>query len=703
MTPSSPPAYETPEMPRWLTRYMRGVPNSPALAAWTKENCVEWRDNNNELKWRSNPGPQTWTQWCNFDEVLIGGRRGGSKSQALIARMVMGDPYLHELDPARTSFLNDPSFRGLFVRKEYQAMAEFVDEAMEFFRPFNCRLVDDPAVFVFNTDKTGRAGAKIYTAHLGDKEAFEKFRGWGLVRIGVEELTQIPEERWYLKLLGSLRGKKQARTWGAGQLSAFWKGQPEMLAKIPKGGLTFPALKCQIMATANPDGVGKSWTKARFVKMPVNHPSCPDGYAPWNTPVRDPISGLWRIFIPMRLEDNPYLRDNKQYKGMLASQDEVTRRQWVEGDWDAGGGLFFDSFRPNGPRSGEAEQFPWANHCVKDAILQPWWFRWASLDIGYEHLAVAHKYVRNAADQRIHVYDEMARRHMDPYELGIKLATWWLPELEELPDHQIVLYLSPDAFSKRTTEKTQAEQLEMGIKTILGPYGALLMRFNSAEKEIMERDPARAKAMFDARRNEFGGKMGIAIKAADDNRKAGCSYMLGLLRFRPSVTESEDEIRERLQKKFSDSGVEAYERERARAMKDRIAEVLPKVIFWRRCTELIRGLSEAVRGEDDKAEEYVKWHAVEGVGGDDGLESGRYGLHAFKEIQSVIPKDYYIGERMEAFQKEAIEATGEGVTDPTRLAMVAATQASRYAKATGAGPKTFSLPRASSSRHRMVQ
>ena len=294
---------------------------------------------------------------------------------------------------------------------------------------------------------------------------------------------------------------------------------------------------------------------------------------------------------------------------------------------------------------------------------------------------------------------------MDPYELGVKIAMWWTPELEQLPDHKITLYISPDAFSKRTSEKPQAEQIAAGIQEILGPYSALLMRFTSDEKQSMvDGGQDRARYMFQARQNEFSSsKMGIVLKPGNDDRKAGCSYINGLLRFRPAVTESEEELEERLKRTFGAAGVEAYERELARARKQDRQEILPKVKIWKCCAGLDRCLQEVQRGEAPKNEEYVKKNAIDGIGGDDEIDDFRMGVMGYKEVENVIPKDYFIGERMEAFQKESIEATGAGVTDQTRLMMVAVTQAARYSKATGAGPKTFSLPRASSSRHRTVQ
>jgi len=619
-----------------------------------------------DIYWTSNIGSQTHALMSPFDETVIGGERGGAKTATLIAWCAMGDPSLPLSDPAHYSFLLEPSYRGLLVRKEYQAMSDFVDEAANFFRPLGGEPKDDPVVFKF------KSGARIYTNHLGDKNAFEKYRGWGITRIGIEELTQIEEERWYLKLLGSLRSKVRVHN-----------------------GKTYQALRTQIMSTTNPDGPGRIWVARRFVKILDKQ----GNRVTPNTPLRDTISGMRRIFIPMRRLDNPYLRDDKSYENKLLAQDEVTQRQWLHGDWDAQTGVMFTTYRPNGPvGEQEATETPWARHVPLGPVsLRPWWFRWGSLDIGYDHPATSHKFCRNADDKRIHVYDELSLRQMDSYELGVLLAKWWVPELEALPDHQIVLYVSPDAFSKTDASKTRAEQLEMGIKEVLGPYGAIMLRFNEHERDAMLRDPARAAAMFARRRSEFGGRMGIAIKAANNDRVAGCDYINSLLRFRPSLRETEEELSQRLSLTFGRSGMEAYEQARAKARTGG-EEILPRIQIWKVCRELDRCLKQAIR--DEKKEDYVKWDAVDGQEGDDALDDFRYGCLGFKEVEPSIPKEYFIGERIAAMQTQQVANTGQELTDMTRLIMIQNRQREIFDKGHPRGGKAFTPPRASSARHR---
>jgi hypothetical protein len=67
----------------------------------------------------------------------------------------------------------------------------------------------------------------------------------------------------------------------------------------------------------------------------------------------------------MKLDDNPYYRDNKQYMGMLLEQIPLLQKQWIEGDWDAAAGRFFVDFRPDGPiGEKEAIETPWACHVI---------------------------------------------------------------------------------------------------------------------------------------------------------------------------------------------------------------------------------------------------------------------------------------------------------------------------------------------------
>lgn len=628
-----------------------------------------------EPYWVSAYGPQTWGLVCPYDEILCGGRRGGGKSALLISWFAMGDPFLSPDDPARYSYLLEPSFRGLMLRKEYQSLSEFIDEAEAFFAPLGGKPKDDPVVFEWDKGH----GAKIYTNHLGDKSAFEKYRGMGITKIGIEELTQIEEERSYKKLLGSLRAKRQIR-----------------IHQTKSGPTRFPALRSQIMSTANPDGPGASWVKKRFVKIY----NASGQLIPHNRPMRDTQSMTSRIYIPMTLKDNPYLRHNKQYEGFLLQQDEATRQAWIYGNWDYSDSTFFSEFRPDGPVTlEEREKYPWAKHVIEPVELKPWWHRWGGGDWGYDHPAAFHKFCRSEVDGRIHCYDEMMLRQYGSFEVGVRLAEWWLPDLEHLPDKTITISFSSDAFSTQDDTRTKAEQVANGIRSVLGPYGAFLLRFTDDERAAMAKDPKLAERKFAQHKEKSAGNLVIVLKPASKDVAARWSYVRELLRFRPLVQETEAQLKERLTKTFGRGGVEAYELELAK-VKRQDKENLPRLQIWKgKAPQLVRCLSEANKDEDHP-EKIRKWNAIDGVGGDDAIEAAGHGLHHFKDIETRMPKSYYVTDRIEQIQVAVEKETGERITDPTRLVMIHQTAESRYEKVHPGVGRQLYIPRASSGRHR---
>ncbi len=76
----------------------------------------------------------------------------------------------------------------------------------------------------------------------------------------------------------------------------------------------------RMRAASNPGNIGHDWVKQRFLI---------EGEA------------YGRVFIPAKLQDNPYL-DQAKYVESLNNLDPITRRQYLEGDWTArhGGSIF---------------------------------------------------------------------------------------------------------------------------------------------------------------------------------------------------------------------------------------------------------------------------------------------------------------------------------------------------------------------------
>jgi hypothetical protein len=423
-----------------------------------------------------------------------------------------------------------------------------------------------------------------------------------------------------------------------------------------------------------------------------------------------------RIFIPFPIEANPYLAEHtpegRRYRSNLLAQDEVTRKQWMDGDWNAGSSVFFTEYRPKGPVGAEEEKkYPWARHIIKSAPLKPWWYRWGSGDWGYDHPAAFHKACRNEDDGRVHIYDELQERHVGSFELGALLAKWWHSDLLALKaagqDPQITIHLGADIFDKDDASKTKAQQMEAGIKEVLGPYGALLLKYDETEKEAAMRNPKYAAQLFERRRQNILGRICIMLKPVYVQPSHAWSYFREMLRFRSGVLDLQTpEAREQyLKDVLATEGREAYERHAAdlRTLKP---EVLPKLLIWDRCVQLDRCLKAAqrdTRNDDDptkvsKSDLVMKFNAVDGKDGDDALDSAKCLLVAFEDIETTMPKSYFVNERMGEIQKEYVEAFGEELTDPTRLRMIALRQAANYAEEHPSGMGSFTAQRASGRR-----
>jgi hypothetical protein len=99
--------------------------------------------------------------------------------------------------------------------------------------------------------------------------------------------------------------------------------------------------------------------KARFIDA-----------APAYTPFDDPETGLTRMFIPSRITDNKFLRENKQYISLLksaGSKDLV--KAWLDGDWDVIAGAFFDCWNRD-------------KHVIRPFKVPQDWARFRSFDWG---------------------------------------------------------------------------------------------------------------------------------------------------------------------------------------------------------------------------------------------------------------------------------------------------------------------------------
>jgi hypothetical protein len=212
--------------------------------------------------WRPHPGPQEMALRRNEYEILYGGARGGGKTDAGIVWL--------------TDHVDNPDYRALVIRKNADDLSDWVDRAHKMYASFDVSVAYRPPIFRFPS------GAVIRSGHLKDDQAYTKYQGHEYHRMLIEELTQIPDEKRYLELIASCRSTKGN-------------------------------IKPQIFATTNPGGKGHGWVKRRFIDT-ANMRYYPyvdiDGNKKQGMigeVYKDPNTGLKRIFVPAKIDDNPTL------------------------------------------------------------------------------------------------------------------------------------------------------------------------------------------------------------------------------------------------------------------------------------------------------------------------------------------------------------------------------------------------------------
>jgi predicted phage terminase large subunit-like protein len=203
-------------------------------------------------------------------EALFGGAAGGGKT---IAQLASALKYVHV-----------PGYSAVLIRRAYTHLEQpgaFIPLSREWLQG-RARYNQSTKTWYFPS------GARVSFGYLDNARDLDRYQGAEYQFIGIDEATQIPENR--LRYLFSRLRK------------------PKSL-KVP----------LRIRLTANPGGVAHEYVKQRYIDQ--EHPD--------------------RIFIPSLLADNPSL-DRDEYIRSLMELDPFTRERLMNGDWDVmpDGGMF---------------------------------------------------------------------------------------------------------------------------------------------------------------------------------------------------------------------------------------------------------------------------------------------------------------------------------------------------------------------------
>lgn len=306
------------------------------------------------MSWIPFAGGQTEFLSRSEFEVLYGGRAGPGKTACLVAALVRD--------------IGNPNYKGLLVRRTFPQLQEIIDRCWKLYPLLG-------GVFKATEKRWSfPSGASIDLGHMQHEDDKYNYQGKEFHRIGVDELTQFTETQ-YTYLFSRLR-------------------------------TTDPDIRCQIISTTNPGGVGHYWVKERFISITE----------PGHT-FFDPKTGLSRVFIPGKREDNPALLDNDPgYDARLDALPEVERMRLKEGIWDAFEGQVFTELSQR-------------LHGCEDFDIPPEWERFCVLDWGFAKPFTVGWYAMDF-DGVLYRYREWygckreAEADKDGADIGLKLQAW---------------------------------------------------------------------------------------------------------------------------------------------------------------------------------------------------------------------------------------------------------------------------------------
>ena len=337
---------------------------------------------------------------------LFGGAAGPGKTKAMLweaIRQANKHPNVDTLLLRRTFPELETSLLGYFRR----------DVPRDLYRNYN----DSKHVVTWNNGSTTRFG---YSASEND---IFQYQGAEFLFIGIDELT------------------------------LFTLGQWQFLTS--RNRTPIPEAKPNMAGATNPGNIGHAWVKALWIdKRPAPGMDRPTQY-----------DANDYAFIRATLDDNPIYQNDAGYRKTLDALPRHLRQAFLNGDWNVFAGQYFDLFDLR-LHTARAEQL----------ALEPWWPRWISVDWGFEHPSAVYWHAARP-DGAVLTYREFVANHLSPRMLAQAIAerTVLAPERpafggaaghgmpgESSPpgtEKITEVYLSPDAFARRTSDSTIAEQL----------------------------------------------------------------------------------------------------------------------------------------------------------------------------------------------------------------------------------------------------
>lgn len=266
-----------------------------------------------EIVWSPQPGPQKALIDCPVPEIFYGGARGGGKTDGVLGKYAIKAETYGE------------GFNALFCRKELPMLDDAIERSHYLYRAIDAEWHEQKKLWRFPS------GGRLRFRPLERVQDAEKYQGQNISDATVEEAGNYPDPAPIQRLNGVLRS----------------------VSGVPT----------QLILTGNPGGPGQNWIRQRYIDpnplgMEIIHQELPNGME------------HRYVFIPSKVENNlELLRNDPGYinRLYLVGSEELVKA-WLEGDWNAIEGAYFDCW------SKDME--------IRPVTLPDHWLRFRSFDWG---------------------------------------------------------------------------------------------------------------------------------------------------------------------------------------------------------------------------------------------------------------------------------------------------------------------------------
>lgn len=267
------------------------------------------------IVWRPQSKPQKALVDCPLPEVFFGGARGGGKTDGVLGKWALKEKRY------------GAKFNAIMFRRTTVSSEDAIERSKDIYKPLGGKYNESKLIWRMPN------GGRVSFAYLDSVKDAEEYQGRNVTDAWVEEAGQYPDSAPIDRLFGVLRSA---------------------------GGVPV-----QLILTANPGGAGQHWIAARYGLIPF--PLGP------KVVTRELENGALHkaAVIPSRITDNRVLLhgDPGYINRLHLVGSAALVRAWLDGDWSAVEGAFFDCWEPK-------------KHIVEPFAIPRDWMRFRSFDWG---------------------------------------------------------------------------------------------------------------------------------------------------------------------------------------------------------------------------------------------------------------------------------------------------------------------------------